>query len=82
MGNGNRMTFGEGEAKLNDWMNKNAFVAWTYIEQPWNYEEQIISDYSLPLNLQKNTHNKNYPFVSLVRKKSKQIAKELPILNL
>ena len=46
MGSGKRMTFGEKEVELNEWMGANAVVAWQVCEQPWLTEEQLIRELS------------------------------------
>ena len=56
---GGRLTFGEGEAKLSDWMEANAYVAWVEHERPWSIEEEIIRKVSPLLNLD---HNKESCF--------------------
>lgn len=59
VGRGDRCTFGEGEARLSEWMARNALVAWLPTAEPWRLEELLIGSVSLPLNLQ---HNERHPF--------------------
>jgi hypothetical protein len=80
VGSGKRMTFWAGERKLSDWMGENAFVTWIYQEEPWILEEELISKLFLPLNLQMNKHNMNYPIVSDIRYKAKTNARKLPVI--
>lgn len=51
---GRRLTFGNAEAALNDWMQANAFACWMTSAQPWVIEAELIRSVSLPLNLQQN----------------------------
>ena len=80
VGSGSRRTFSEGEKKLSAWMNANAFVCWTEHPEPWTLEEQLISRYDLPLNLDQNKRNAFYVELSAIRKATKLRASELPIL--
>jgi hypothetical protein len=79
VGSGERMTFAEGEAKLNDWLGVNARVCWTVDHRPWEIESAIISSACLPLNL---AQNKAHPFhaqLSECRATAKRRARELPV---
>jgi hypothetical protein len=80
IGTGDRMTFGAGEKTLSEWMGENAFVTWIHHDGPWILEEQLIRELFLPLNLEMNQHNTNYPIVSGVRGKAKAKARNLPIV--
>lgn len=53
----------EGEARLSDWLEENAAVAWAAHPRPWEVEPDLIRSLSLPLNLQHNPH----PFVERLR---------------
>ncbi len=79
-GSGKRMTFWTGEKTLSEWMGENAFVTWIYQEEPWILEEELISHLFLPLNLQINKHNINYPIISSIRSKAKANTRKLPIV--
>lgn len=59
VGHGDRCTFREGEARLSDWMARNALVSWLPAAEPWQLEKALIGTVSLPLNLQ---HNERHPF--------------------
>jgi hypothetical protein len=48
------MTFSTGEARLTEWMQQNARVAWHACDQPWVLEEQLIATVDLPLNPDQN----------------------------
>jgi len=82
VGSGKRMTFTHlGECWLDEWMEENAFVCWVEHPAPWAVESQIITEVSLPLNLQ---DNRNHPFhqtLTPVRKEAKQNARDLPIAH-
>ena len=52
-------SFGEGEARLSDWMERNAYVSWIEYPEPWAIEKQVIEKLDLPLNL---AHNRAHPF--------------------
>ncbi len=59
-----RLTFGDGEKKLSEWMGTNAFVCWAETPAPWEVEEQLIRRVSLPLNLDQNSA---HPFCRTLR---------------
>jgi hypothetical protein len=80
VGTGNRLTFSTGEARLSQWMEENARIAWTVCEEPWKLEETLIAAVNLPLNLDLNTANVFFPALSGLRRAAKMKAKELPIL--
>ena len=72
---GKRTHFGEGEHILSNWMAENALVTWVEKEKPWIFEDQIIKQLNLPLNLQ---GNKSHPFhstLSRIRKECKGAAR-------
>jgi len=73
VGSGKRMTFGQGEALLSDWMAENAFVTWHCCEQPWLIEEQLISEICLPLNLDQNGRNAFHPVLTHARSTARQL---------
>ena len=56
---GSRIFLGENEAKLNTWLNEHARISFFEIEQPWLYEETLIEELDLPINLE---YNKKHPF--------------------
>ena len=60
----------DGEGKLSKWMCKNAYVTWSYVKQPWQYEKEIIGSLYLPLNLQ---YNQDHPFYDTLSKKRKKL---------
>lgn len=62
VGSGNRRTFTHlGERWLDSWMERNAFVCWSQIKEPWNIEAGVIGQIDLPLN---NEFNTSHPYAS------------------
>ena len=80
VGSGKRMTFHEGEKKLNDWLDRNAFIGWKEHENPWEVEEECIQNLSLPLNLEGNAHHPFQSILKALRKSAKARAKDLEIV--
>ena len=81
VGSGTRMTFGPAEARLTEWMAKNATVGWIELTEPWLLEDHILATASLPLNIDKNTR---HPFCTQLRRlraEARQHARCLPILK-
>jgi hypothetical protein len=77
VGSGKRMTFGpEGEAKLSEWMSRNAYVSWVSHAQPWEPEDELIAHLDLPINLQGNSHNRFYSELKRLRKEARDDAEE------
>jgi hypothetical protein len=61
-------------------MAQNARVVWAPTDKPWEIEKVLLASLPLPLNLQGNKH----PFVPMlqqIRKKAKERAKILPIVE-
>jgi hypothetical protein len=81
VGSGRRMTFGAGERALSEWMARNALVAWTVYDRPWELEEQLIHTVSLPLNLEQNRHHAFHDALSASRAAAKAHARALPVLS-
>lgn len=65
----------ECEAKLSEWINEHARVAWVTNPEPWVVEEQMISGLSLPLNLQGNQRHPFYAQLKLARAEMLQAAR-------
>lgn len=80
VGSGKRMTFGDGERVLSEWMRQHALVTWVYHTEPWVLEEELITKLYLPLNLLKNEHNPNHAIVSSIHAQARKTARELPVL--
>jgi hypothetical protein len=79
VGSGTRVTFSAGEQRLSEWMGEHAFVTVIEHPRPWVLEEQMISELSLPLNLDQSTHPFR-PTLSALRSAARQRAKELSVL--
>ena len=79
VGSGKRMTFTDGEAKLSEWMEDNAFVVWANNPEAWILEEELITKLSLPLNLKGNENHKFYATLSKLRKEARERAKKLAV---
>lgn len=73
---GSRIFLGENEAKLNEWLDENARVAFIVCEQPWLYESSLIKELDLPMNIE---HNKQHPFytsMKKIRSDARKVARE------
>jgi hypothetical protein len=80
VGNGNRMTFVEGEQALSSWMADNAYVSWVVRTRPWELEDYLISALNLPLNLTGNSRNQFHPVLTAARTRCVTRARALPIV--
>ena len=80
VGSGNRMTFGDGERVLSQWLEDNAFVVWVVDSEPWLLEERLIGELSLPLNLDMNSKHPFHRELGQIRKSAKDSARVLPII--
>ena len=82
VGSGRRITLTHaGERWLDEWMEQNAFVAWTVHPDPWTIEHELLRKLSCPLNIMDNGHN---PFASILKRmriEALQRARALPIAN-
>ena len=75
VGKGNRVTFTkDGEQKLSNWMNENAFVSWVEEPQPWVLEKEALKNIPLPLNIRDNPLNEFSPILSKLRSDMKKRA--------
>ena len=82
VGSGKRKTFTHvGEQWLDNWMEENAFVYWLEHEIPWSIEREVLTKFSLPLNIQDNEHHAFSKTLSSIRVKAKKEANSLPIAN-
>ena len=75
-----RLTFAEGESKLCAWLERNARVAWSLAEEPWEYEHALISRVSLPLNIDANRQHVYRPTLKLLRDNARKLAETRPVL--
>lgn len=81
VGSGKRATFTHaGEQWLDEWMANNAWVHWVPHNEPWMLEEYLISNISLPLNIQGNNHSFR-PLLSAMRSEALAKAKLMDIAN-
>lgn len=80
VGSGERMTFGDGEARLSDWIGANAFVTWLTCPEPWKVEEEAIQALSLPLNLDQNNKHPFHSTLTTKRRLARAQARSLPIV--
>lgn len=81
VGSGRRMTFGEGEQLLSNWMEAHALVSWIVHPEPWLVEERLISHLDVPLNLDGNSHNAFHPSLKSTRANAVARARALPTLS-
>ena len=79
VGSGQRHTFADGEIRLSEWMEENAFVCWLPAQEPWLLESQLISELSLSLNLSGNKDHSFHQQLSAARKHQRLRADELPV---
>ena len=68
------------EIKLSNWMGENAMVCWSEHAEPWKLEDEMIKNFSLPLNLLGNEQHPFYPKLSAIRKQAYQKARQLPVI--
>lgn len=80
VGSGKRMTFVDGEQELSAWMADNAYVSWIVRQQPWELEDELITQLDLPLNLMGNKHNQFHAKLTEVRARCVARARDLPVL--
>lgn len=77
---GKRLTFGDSETALNEWMQANAFTCWMTCEQPWMIESELIRSVSLPLNLQQNDQHAFSPALRACRAAARRKARQHPLV--
>jgi len=80
VGSGNRMTFSAGESTLSDWMGQHARVALLETAAPWLVESHLISELTLPLNLDQNGHSPFREQLSQARAAARATARQLPVI--
>lgn len=68
-------TSGDGESRLNTWMQAHAFVAFVNVSEPWAIERDTLASLDLPLNLDMNLGHPFHACLSAAR------AKQLKILR-
>ena len=79
-GSGQRRTFASGEAVLTQWMADNALVSWLVRPDPWLFEEELIANLDLPLNIQGNEGNAFYPELKRLRREALAKSNKLRVL--
>ncbi|WP_199306928.1 GIY-YIG nuclease family protein [Pseudanabaena sp. FACHB-2040] len=77
---GKRRTFGDGEHRLSEWMETNAFITWFTVQEPWLLEQRLIAEVSLPLNLEHNQHHPFHSELSALRRHCRERADQLPVV--
>jgi len=74
-GSGTRLSFGtEGEQRLSEWMQENAFVTWAICESQWEVEDACLRALDLPLNLAGNQHNGHHAVLRALRASARRAA--------
>jgi hypothetical protein len=68
-------TYGDGESRLNSWMQAHAFVTFVNVSEPWTIERDTLASLDLPLNLDMNLGHPFHPRLSAAR------AKQLKLLR-
>jgi hypothetical protein len=77
-----RVTLGpEGEQRLNDWMEAHARVVWHVSPEPWNEEDELLTQLVLPLNLEGNSHCAFHPTLTELRARARSDALGRPPLR-
>jgi hypothetical protein len=75
VGSGRRLTFGNGEQNLSDWLHHNALVTWLPHPSPWDIEERALQMLSLPLNLDRNESHSFQPALRACHKLARERAR-------
>jgi hypothetical protein len=79
VGSGGRYTFtNPGEINLDTWMEKSALVCWVEHPRPWELEEELLGNLSLPLNLDGNEQHPYYAVLRSCRKVARLAADTQP----
>ena len=80
VGSGKRITLTRaGERYLDEWMERNAFVAWMECPEPWVLERALLSKIPCPLNFKGNDHHPFAPVLKRMRRDALRRARELPV---
>lgn len=69
----------DGERWLDDWMHRNAFVAWADMERPWEVEAQLLRQFPCPHNLSHNAHHPFAEFLKTSRKAALRRAHQMAV---
>lgn len=81
IGNGARLTFGDGEQRLSAWLATHALVAWCCTSAPHAVETALIHSLSLPLNLDQNDQHPFHATLTALRAAARARARALPIVE-
>ena len=82
VGSGKRMTLTHnGEQWLDNWMEDNALVCWLQHTSPWEFEDKLLSNLSLPLNIKGNRENPFAKVLTEARKQAIRNARESPVAS-
>jgi hypothetical protein len=82
VGSGRRITLTHaGEQYLDEWMERNAFVAWCEHPEPWIIEHKLLGELSCPLNLRDNERHPFYSVLRKMRSEALQRARGMPVAN-
>lgn len=80
VGRTERLTFGDGESALSEWMDEHARVCWYVDPEPWLIESKLISELTLPLNLDQNRYSGFHAVLTAARHNQRETARSLPVL--
>jgi hypothetical protein len=80
VGSGKRQTFAGGEAVLTQWMAENALVSWAIRPEPWLFEDELITTFEAPLNLNDKSRNAFYPELTKIRRDAAKRAAKMRVL--
>jgi GIY-YIG catalytic domain len=82
VGSGRRITLTHaGERFLDEWMARNAFVAWAVHPEPWIIEHGLLRQLSCPLNIKDNGHHAFASVLKGMRAAVLERARKMPIAN-
>ena len=69
------------KSDLDDWLESNASLAWTVDPKPWEMEDELLSEVSLPLNIKGNTGHPFHGYLKSARKRARDRARRLPVAD-
>ena len=73
---GSRIFIGDDEELIDEWLNKNARIAYLVDEEPWIDKVEMIKELNLPLNIEHNQEHTFYATLKKLRLDVKKDAKE------
>jgi hypothetical protein len=77
VGSKERLTFGNGEQILSEWMAANALECWVELPRRWEIEQTIIEELLPPLNLAGNRTHDFHASLSSLRREMRRKAREV-----